>query len=104
MAEKLPKRFTAFRDTQPAVFAAYEALGKSCSEAGPLNKKAQELVKLGIAVGARMEGATHAHARRARDAGASAAEIRHVALLATTTIGFANMMAALSWIDDVLGG
>lgn len=50
-----------------------------------------------------MEGAVHSHARKCLAAGATAAEIRHAALQATTTIGFPSMMAALSWIDDVLG-
>jgi 4-carboxymuconolactone decarboxylase len=103
MAEELPRRFTAFREAHPDVFAAYEAFGRQCATAGPLAGKAQELIKLGVAVGARMEGAVHAHTRRAREAGATSDEIRHVALLAATTIGFPNMMAALSWIDDMLG-
>jgi alkylhydroperoxidase/carboxymuconolactone decarboxylase family protein YurZ len=102
MAEELPRRFLAFREAHPDVFAAYETFGKQCAAAGPLRGKTEELVKLGVAIGARMEGATHAHVRRARAAGATPAEVRHVALLAATTIGFPNMMAALSWIDDVL--
>jgi hypothetical protein len=28
--------------------------------------------------------------------------IRHVVLLATTTLGFPGMMAALTWVEDVL--
>lgn len=104
MAEELPKRFVAFGRAYPDVFSAYETFGKRCAGAGPLAGKTAELVKLGIAVGARMEGATHAHCRRALDAGATPAELRHVALLAATTVGFPNMMAALAWIDDVLGG
>jgi alkylhydroperoxidase/carboxymuconolactone decarboxylase family protein YurZ len=104
MAEELPRHFLAFREAHPDVFAAYETLGRQCAAAGPLRGKTEELVKLGIAIGARMEGATHAHVRRARAAGATPAEVRHVALLAATTIGFPNMMAALSWIDDVLAG
>jgi alkylhydroperoxidase/carboxymuconolactone decarboxylase family protein YurZ len=44
----------------------------------------------------------HAHVRRARDAGASADDIRHAIRLATTTVGFPTMMSALSWADDVL--
>jgi alkylhydroperoxidase/carboxymuconolactone decarboxylase family protein YurZ len=103
MAEKLPRRFVAFREAYPNVFVAYEAFGKQCAAAGPLTGKTEELVKLGIAVGARMEGATRAHTRRARGAGATPAEVQHVALLAATTIGFPNMMAALEWIEDVLG-
>ena len=39
-------------------------LGQACAEAGPLDAKTRELVKLGTAVGGRLEGAVHAHARR----------------------------------------
>jgi hypothetical protein len=28
--------------------------------------------------------------------------IRHIVLLATTTIGFPAMMSVMSWVDDVL--
>jgi alkylhydroperoxidase/carboxymuconolactone decarboxylase family protein YurZ len=35
------------------------------------------------------------------EAGATIDECRHVVLLATTTIGFPAMMAALSWVEDV---
>jgi alkylhydroperoxidase/carboxymuconolactone decarboxylase family protein YurZ len=34
--------------------------------------------------------------------GAAKEEIRHVGLLALTTVGLPRMMAGLSWIDDVL--
>jgi alkylhydroperoxidase/carboxymuconolactone decarboxylase family protein YurZ len=37
------------------------------------------------------------------EAGCSAEEIRHVALLGVTTIGFPNMMKTLSWVEDVIG-
>jgi len=65
-------------------------------------KKTRELVKLGIAVGARFEGSVHTHARRALEAGASPEEIRQVVLLAIPTMGFPPMMAAMTWVDDVL--
>jgi 4-carboxymuconolactone decarboxylase len=55
-----------------------------------------------MSLGARMEGAAHSQARKAIDAGATADEIRHAALQATTTLGFPQMMAGLSWIEDVL--
>jgi alkylhydroperoxidase/carboxymuconolactone decarboxylase family protein YurZ len=53
-------------------------------------------------VGARHEGAVHSHTRKALEAGCRPAEIRHAVLLSVTTMGFPNMMAALSWVDDVL--
>src|SRR5215469_7162590 len=36
-------------------------------------------------------------------AGASAEEVQHAVIAATSTIGFPNAMAALSWISDVTG-
>ena len=99
---KLPGRYLKFQKTHPNVFKAYEALGRATQEAGPLSAKTRALVKLALAVGARLEGAVHSHTRRAVEAGCSADEIRHVVLLATPTIGFPGMMATLSWVDDVL--
>jgi alkylhydroperoxidase/carboxymuconolactone decarboxylase family protein YurZ len=61
------------------------------------------LVKLGLAIGFRSEGAVHSHTRKALATGAARDEIRQVALLAITTIGFPAGMAAMSWIEDVLG-
>jgi 4-carboxymuconolactone decarboxylase len=100
---ELPQRFQQFDQQYPAVMRAYEALGVAAQEAGPLDPKTRELVKLGIAIGARSEGATHSHTRRALEAGATPEEIRHVVLLVTTTLGFPAMMAAMTWVEDVFG-
>lgn len=99
---KLPSRYTKFFERYPEVGAAYRDLGDAVAEAGPLDPKARALVKLGIAVGARMEGAVHSHVRKSLEAGVTPDEIRHAVLQATTTLGFPGMMAALSWADDVL--
>jgi len=72
------------------------------AEASPLTDKTRALVKLAIAVGGQMEGAVHSHTRRALEAGCSAEEIYHVALLGTTTLGFPTMMKTFSWVDDVV--
>ncbi len=97
-----PKHFTDFLKTYEDVGAAYKSLGSATLAAGPLPKKTAQLVKLGIAVGMRHEGAVHAHCRKAIGAGCTAEEVRHAVLLATTTLGFPGMMAALSWVDDVI--
>jgi 4-carboxymuconolactone decarboxylase len=99
---QIPKRFLQFKETYPAVAKAYEQLGAATRAAGPLDAKMRALVGLAIAVGARHEGAVHSHTRRALDAGCSPAQIRHAVMLAVTTMGFPNMMAALSWVDDIL--
>ena len=46
----------------------------------------------------------HSHTRRALAAGARAEEIRHALLLLTSTIGFPNVAAAMSWADEAILG
>ncbi len=81
---------------------AYEAYGESVANAGPLDEKTRCLMKLAMSFGARLEGGAKSHAHKALQAGATVAELRHVALLAAPTLGFPQMMACLSWIDAVL--
>ena len=97
-----PQHFIEFRSRYPAIANAYESLAEATQSAGPLDAKTRCLVKLGIAAGAWREGAVHSHARRALASGCTADEVRHVVLLATTTLGFPSMMAVLSWVQDVL--
>jgi len=99
---QIPKRFQQLSKKYPGVVRAYEALGDKVHEAGPLDRRTRALVKLGISAGARLEGAVHSHTRKAIAVGASAEELRHVALLSLPTVGLPTMMAALSWIDDVI--
>lgn len=98
-----PPKHQQFRSEFPEVTEAYESLAAKCHESGPLERKTRELVKLSLAVGSNLEGAAHAHVRAARAAGASPEEIRHVALLAITTLGFPAAMRAMAWVNDVLG-
>jgi 4-carboxymuconolactone decarboxylase len=97
-----PKPYQQFQKNFPKVGSAYEQLGEACHSAGPLDRKTRELVKLGIAIGAGLESGTHAHARLALEAGATVEELRHAAVLATTTIGFPSMMRALCWVNDAI--
>ena len=98
---RMPGWYVEQRKRHSEVIGAYERLGEACRRAGPLDGRTASLVKLAIAVGSRQEGAVHSHARRSIEAGATMDECRHVVLLATTTIGFPAMMAALSWVEDV---
>lgn len=99
---KIPGFYTRFLESYPEVGEAYTNLGTACKEAGPLDERTAELVKLGISIGAGMSGATHSHTRKAMEAGASHDEIVHAVLMATTTIGFPSMMRGLAWVQDVL--
>jgi 4-carboxymuconolactone decarboxylase len=98
----LPRRYLKFQADFPGVFKAYKQLGEAARQAGPLDSRTRELVRLAIAIGSRHEGAVHSHTRRALEAGCTAEEIRHAVLLSVTSMGFPNMMAAMTWVDDVL--
>ena len=99
---QLPPTYRRFAELNPAVSTAYESLGEACAQAGPLDDKTRELIKLALAVGARLDGGVHSHVRRALDVGASVSEIRHVVTLAVPTLGFPSAAAAFTWIEDVL--
>mgnify|MGYP000190097505 CR=1 FL=1 len=99
---KLPNRYTKFFERYPELGNAYRSMGEAALAAGPLDKKTIQLVKIGIAVGARMEGGVRSHVRKAVEAGATPEEIRHAVLQATTTVGFPTMMAGLAWVDEIL--
>jgi len=99
----LPKIYQYFTDNFPEIFRDFNQLGKTCRESGPLEPKAQNLVNLGIAIGATSRGAVMSQTRKALESGATQEEILHTALLALTTIGFPNMIAAMEWINEVLG-
>ena len=102
--EKLPGAFEQFTRDFPEVFKCYDAMGRAAHEAGPLDAKSRELVKRGLTIGARLEGATHSHVRKALQAGASPVEVRHAAVLALSTLGLPTTVMALTWVDDVLDG
>lgn len=98
----LPKVYEKFTGKYPEVFKDYKQLGQTCREAGPLDQKSQDLIKLGIAIGANSRGAVMSSTRKALESGATREEISHAALLSLTTTGFPNMIAALQWVDSVL--
>ena len=98
----LPDIYEKFSDLFPEVFKHYNELGIACRKAGPLDQKHQDLVKLGIAIGANSRGGVMSHTRKALASGATRDEINHVILLSLTTIGFTNMIAALGWVKEVL--
>jgi len=100
MAE-LPGFYRAFLSRYPEVGGAYTDLSRACKAAGPLDERTAELVKIGISVGAAMEGATRSHVRKALAAGATREEIEHALLMATTTLGFPAMMRGRAWMLSV---
>lgn len=94
--------YSRLKEEQPGLMDAVESLGVAVKQSGPLDESAVQLIQLAAAAAIRAEGAVHSHARRALESGASPEEIRHAVMVLTSTIGFPNMVAALSWVDDML--
>jgi alkylhydroperoxidase/carboxymuconolactone decarboxylase family protein YurZ len=87
-----------FRTSYPDIWDAFSKLATECHEGGPLDERSRRLIKIALAVGAGLEGATHSAVRHAREGAVRDEEMRHIALLAVTTLGFPSAMRALSWI------
>lgn len=96
------KQYAKMKERHPQLLDAVETLGSTVAKAGPLSEKTRQLVQLAAAAAIRSEGAVHSHTRRAIDAGASKDEVRHTILLLTSTIGFPTIVAAMTWVDDIL--
>ena len=98
----LPQNFTQLQQQHPKLAEAINILGQAVKQEGPLDAKSAQLIQLAAAASIRSEGAVHSHVKQARYAGASDEEIRHAVILLTSTIGFPSVMAALSWVNDIL--
>ena len=98
----VPKRYRMFQENYPEVAENYEKMNDAVHKAGPLDDKTRALIKLAVSTGARFEGSVHSHARKALKAGCTPEEIRHTVLISLPTIGLPSMMAALSWVDEVM--
>lgn len=101
--KKLPKRYTLAKTRHPAVLETYERFSAALEKAGPLTRRDQRLVKLGLAFGAKLEGASHSAVRKGLDAGLTPREMEHAALLAMNTLGFSTGMTCLCWVEDITG-
>ena len=99
---ELPKNYRWLVNRFGDVLNAHQNLGKELLNAGPLDNKTAQLVKLAAAAANGSEGGVHSHIKRAKEAGASIDEIYHALILLTSTIGFPNTAAALSWARDIL--
>jgi alkylhydroperoxidase/carboxymuconolactone decarboxylase family protein YurZ len=53
----LPAPYKRFVKDYPDIDKAYSAFARACHEHGPLDEKTRRLVKLGVALGLRSEGA-----------------------------------------------
>ena len=97
-----PKNYKWLTTRFKKVLDAHQNLGKELQDAGPLDNKTAHLIKLAGAAANQSEGSVHSHTKRAIEAGASAEEIYHCLILLTSTIGFPNSAAALSWAREII--
>ena len=86
----------------PGIWESYAELGQRCADAGPLDAPTRHLVKIALAAGAGSEGAVHSHVRRGLAEGLTPDQVRHIALLAVTTLGLPGAVRTMTWIDDML--
>lgn len=98
----IPKPFSNFLNNYPKVGETYAQMGNAVHNAGPIDQKTRELVKLAMSCGAQKEGAVHSHTRKALEAGCTEEEIKQVVLLLLPTMGMPSMMAAMTWVNDIL--
>ncbi len=99
--EDLPKLYVGIRKRYGDYGKILNELGRVVKEAGPIDDKNAQLIQLAASAAIRSEGAVHSHAKRAIKFGASPEEIYHSLILLTSTIGFPNVAAAISWVDDL---
>jgi len=96
---KPPKTYDAFVREFPKLGEAWESM-RAAEESGPFDEHHMRLLKLAVAVGSGKEGPVHSSVRKARSAGCSDEEIRHVVALAASTIGLPPAVAAYSWVVE----
>lgn len=95
--------YNKLRKSYPDYFTAWDGLTAATRGKGILDDRTAQLIQLVAAAAVRSEGAVHSHVRRALDAGIPPREIEQAILLATSSIGFPAVMAALSWAGDITG-
>lgn len=102
MKKKIAKHYEIVKKYHPEYMDAVENLGIISKKAGPLDAKSAQLIQLAASIACRSEGAVHSHTKRALQEGATNDEIRHCVLILTNTLGFPNVMAGMSWVNDIL--
>jgi alkylhydroperoxidase/carboxymuconolactone decarboxylase family protein YurZ len=97
-----PEYYTNFKKRYPEVAKCFSELATFAFDAGPLDKKTQRLVKLGVALGVGTEGDLQNLTIQALEDGTTPDEIRHAVLLSVTTAGFPAMIASMQLVEDMI--
>lgn len=103
MAEYFPRAYLNFTELFPDIAEAQGALAHKIRERSPFDEKTERLLTFALAVGAQANGAVRSNVRKALQHGATVDDLQAIALAAITTCGFPTAIAALRWIDEVIG-
>jgi 4-carboxymuconolactone decarboxylase len=89
--------FTIFKNEFPRVNAQHEALGREIHETGgPLPEKTRWLIKVAVSAASGHKVSLETHIAKAKEAGATEAEIAHALLMVMQTTGFPTFMESYS--------
>ncbi|CAM2065265.1 Carboxymuconolactone decarboxylase family protein [Sulfidibacter corallicola] len=100
--DRIPKTYQKFSDRYPDIIGAYDRLNESVKGLDALSADEIALVKLGISIGAGMDGAMASQTRKAIKSGVAPEKIEQTAVLALPTLGLPRMMQAFKTITGVL--
>lgn len=102
--EKFVTKVDELQEIAPEVGIAYRSLRKAVDAYGPLDEKQRHLILLAGFAATGNEGGFRVHCTRAKEAGASLAEVEQTVLLMLgTSLGVAPVVDVLHWAQDELG-
>jgi len=96
----IPNTYYRFSERFPGLAEAHCLMTEAAAQAGPLDAKTCELIKMGIALGAGHESSFHSHVRRSLEHGASRPEVEQAIVLAMSTCGFSRAVAGWKWAQS----
>jgi AhpD family alkylhydroperoxidase len=99
----LRDRGRELRELHPEVLKGFGALSKGAATTQHLDAKVRELISLAVAVTTRCQGCIDAHARKAKAAGATKAEIAEALGVAIAVNAGAALTYSLHVLDAVDG-
>jgi alkylhydroperoxidase/carboxymuconolactone decarboxylase family protein YurZ len=98
---KPPRAYEDFVSRFPELGRAWDLIHEGGARAGPLDERTCRLVRLGIAIAAKQEGAVHASVRKGLALGITREELEQVCALAAGTIGLPAAVAAFCQVREV---
>ena len=99
-SKTIPATYHRFAERFPRLADAHRVMTEAAAEAGPLDAKTCELIKMGVALGAGHESSFHSHVRRSLEQGASRLEVEQAIVLAMSTCGFSRAVAGWKWAQS----